>query len=68
LARHGHPLAHALAVTVLAIPVVIATLALTPALIICPFLSARHQRLVIWLLADLRQWTRTLIRPSPGGS
>jgi len=30
LARHGHPLAHALAITVLAIPVVIATLALTP--------------------------------------
>ncbi len=56
----GHPLVHALAIAVLAIPVMIATLALTPALVICPFLSAAHRRLVIRLLASLRQWTLTL--------
>lgn len=44
---------------------VIATLALTPELIICPFLSAAHQRLVISLLASLRQWTLALIRAGP---
>ena len=68
LARRGHPLACALAITVLSIPMVIATLALTPTLIVCPFLSAAHRRLVIWLLASLRQWTLILIRASPGES
>ena len=52
LARRGHPLA---------IPIAIATLTL----IICPFLSAAHQRLVIRLLASLRQWTLTLIGAGP---
>jgi hypothetical protein len=45
---------------------VIATLALTPALIICPFLSAAHHRLTIRLLARFRQWTLALIRAGPG--
>ena len=65
MARRGHLLAHALAIAMLAIPLVIATVAFTPALIICPFLSAARQRLVIRLLASLRQWTLTLIRGSP---
>ena len=56
----GHPLAVTLAIAMLAIPMVIATLALTPALVICPFLSAAQRRLVIRLLASLRQWTLTL--------
>jgi hypothetical protein len=64
LARRGHPLAHALVIAMLAVPIVIATLALTPALIICPFLSSARQRLAIRLLASLRQWTLTLIRAS----
>lgn len=64
-ARLGHLLTCALAITMLAIPMVIATLALTPALIICPFLSPAHRHLVIWLLASLRQWTLVLIRASP---
>jgi hypothetical protein len=51
-------------IAVLAIPIVIATVALTPALIICPFLSAGRQRLVVRLLASLRQWTLTLTRAS----
>jgi len=53
-------LAHALAVTVLAASLVIATVALIPALAICPFLSAGHQRLVIRLLASLREWAAVL--------
>jgi hypothetical protein len=64
LARRGHPLAHALVIAVLAIPIVIATVALIPALIICPFLSAGRQRLVVRLLASLQQWTLTLVRAS----
>ena len=50
LARCGQPLAHAVEIAVLALPMVIATLALIPALIICPFLSAAHRDLVIGLL------------------
>ena len=63
MARQGQPLAHILAVTVLAVPLVIATVALIPALAICPFLGAGRQRLVIQLLASLRQWTAALTRP-----
>ena len=63
LARCGQPLAHAVEIAVLALPMVIATLALIPALIICPFLSAAHRDLVIGLLGGLRQWTLALIRP-----
>lgn len=63
MARQGQPLAHVLAVTVLAVPLVIATVALIPALAICPFLGDGRQRLVIRLLASLRQWTAMLTRP-----
>jgi hypothetical protein len=63
MARQGQSLAHALAVTVLAVPLVIATVALIPALAICPFLGADRQRLVIRLLASLRHWTTVLTRP-----
>jgi hypothetical protein len=63
MARQGQSLAHILAVTVLAVPLVIAAVALIPALAICPFLGADRQRLVIRLLASLRQWTAVLTRP-----
>jgi hypothetical protein len=60
MARRGQPLAQALAVTVLAVPLVIVTVALVPALVIFPFLGTGRQRLVIRLLASLRQWTAVL--------
>jgi hypothetical protein len=41
------------AFTVLAVPMVIVTLVLISALIICPFLSVGHRHLVTGLLADL---------------
>lgn len=63
MARLGRPLAHVLAVMVLAVPLVIATVALIPALAICPFLGADRRRLVIRLLASLRQWTAALAGP-----
>ena len=63
MARQGQSLAHALAVTVLAVPLVIVTVALIPALAICPFLGADRQRLVIRLLASLGHWTAVLTRP-----
>ena len=47
MARQGQPLAHVLAVTVQAVPLVIATVALIPALAICPFLRVGRQCLVI---------------------
>jgi hypothetical protein len=43
VARHCQPLARVLAVTVLAVPLVIVTLALIPALVICPFLGTGRQ-------------------------
>jgi hypothetical protein len=63
LARRGQPLAHALAIAVLAVPLVIATVALIPALVICPFLTAAHRQQVTRLLASLRQWTAALTGP-----
>jgi hypothetical protein len=63
VARLGQPLADVLAVTVLAVPLVIATVALVPALAICPFLGGGRQRLAIRLLASLRQWTASLTGP-----
>jgi hypothetical protein len=66
VAGRSHLLARALAVTVLAVPLVIATMALTPALIICPFLTAAHRHQVTVLLASLQQWTASLARPGPG--
>jgi len=59
-ACHGQPLARALAVGVLAVPLVIVAVALIPAFLICPFLGAGRQRLLIRLLAGLRQWTAAL--------
>jgi hypothetical protein len=52
--------AAALATVALVVPLVIATVAVTPALVLCPFLTAAHQRLTVQLLAGLAQWTRTL--------
>lgn len=63
MARQGQPLAKVLTVTLLAVPLVIATVALIPALAICPFLGADRRRLVIGLLASLRQWTVVLTEP-----
>ena len=68
--RQGQALAYVLAAAVLALPLVIVTVALIPALAICPFLGAGRQRLVIRLLASLRQWTAALTGqgpPTPGG-
>ena len=62
----GQPLARALAVTVLAVPLVIATVALAPALIICPFLPAAYRQQVPVLLASLQHWTASLARPGAG--
>jgi hypothetical protein len=59
-ARQGQLLAHVLAVLVLAVPLMIATVALIPALAVCPFLGGGRQRLVIRLLASLRQWAAAL--------
>ena len=64
-ARHGQPLARAAAVALLAVPMVIVTVGLVPAFVICPFLGAGRQRLVTRLLADLGQWTAVLA--GPGG-
>jgi hypothetical protein len=61
-ADRSQPLARVLAVTVLAIPLVIATAALTPALIICPFLTAPYRQEVTVLLASLQQWTASLAK------
>jgi hypothetical protein len=58
----GLPLARVLAVTVLAAPLVIVTVALTPALIICPFLTAAYRQEVAMLLASLQQWTASLAK------
>jgi hypothetical protein len=63
MARQGQSLARVLVVTVLAVPLVIAIVALIPALAICPFLGTDRQRLVIRVLASLRQWTAVLTRP-----
>jgi hypothetical protein len=70
MARQGQPLAHVLAVTVLAVPLVLVTVALIPALAICPFLGVGRQRLVIRLLASLLQWTAALTGPcqQPAGA
>jgi hypothetical protein len=63
MARPGQLLARVLAVSVLAVPLVTATVALIPALVICPFLDADRQRLVLRMLAGLRQWTAVLTGP-----
>jgi hypothetical protein len=59
----GRPLARALTAAVLAMPLVIATVALVPALLICPFLTGAHRRLALRLLASLQQWTNVLSPP-----
>jgi len=66
MADRGQPLARALTVTVLALPLVIAAVALAPALIICPFLPAAYRQQVPVLLASLQQWTASLAKPGPG--
>ena len=64
--RHGDPMAQAVIIVALAIPMgVIVTVALVPALVACPFLLAERQRLVIKLLSSLGQWTLTLSRYDP---
>ena len=63
----GPPLARALTTAVLAIPMVIATVALVPALVICPFLTAGHRRLALRLLASLQRWTDALSHTAHAG-
>jgi hypothetical protein len=58
---------HVLAVTVLALPLLISTMALIPAFVICPFLGAGRQRMVIRPLASLRQWAAALAGPGSAG-
>jgi hypothetical protein len=62
----GHSLARALTAAVLAMPLVIATVALVPALVICPFLIAAHRRLALRLLASLQQWSNAFAPPARG--
>lgn len=59
-ARQAPPWSLALMIAVLTAPLVIATLALVPALLITPLLSTRHQRIALRLLAGLRQWSMTI--------
>lgn len=63
VADRGRPLVRALTVTVLAVPLVIATAALAPALAISPLLPAAYRQQVPVLLASLQQWTASLARP-----
>ncbi len=60
LARCGSVLVAAVAIVTLALPMIIATVALAPALAICPFLSAAHRRFVTSLLGSLQQWALAL--------
>jgi hypothetical protein len=46
----------ALAAAVLTVPLVIMVIALIPPLMVCPFLSERHQRLALRVVACLREW------------
>jgi hypothetical protein len=62
----GQPVARVLAVTVLTVPLVIVSVALIPAFMICPFLGIGRQRLVIHLLTGLCQWTVALTGLSLG--
>jgi hypothetical protein len=49
-------------VAVLMVPFAIVTLALVPAMVVCPFLPDRHQRFVLRLLASLRQWVEVIMK------
>jgi hypothetical protein len=60
LARTAVAVAAALVMVALVIPLVIATVAVTPGLVLCPFLTTAHRRMAVQLLAGLRQWTGTL--------
>lgn len=42
---------------VLVIPLLLAVIACSPALVICPFLTRRHHRLLINLLEVLHRWS-----------
>jgi hypothetical protein len=51
------------ALAVHTLPLLLITAALTPALILCPFLGAPHRRWLLNLLALMRDWAAT-----PGGT
>ena len=63
LARRGQPLARVLTTAVLAIPLVLATVASIPAIAICPFLGTSRQDMADRLLARLQEWTAVLTGP-----
>jgi hypothetical protein len=63
LARRGQPLARALTTAVLAIPLVLVTVAFIPAFVICPFLGTSRQDMVDRVLARLQEWTAVLAGP-----
>ncbi len=48
-------------VAVLTVPFAIVTLALVPAMVVCPFLPDRYQRFVLRLLVSLRQWAQAIV-------
>jgi len=58
--RRRSPWALALTIAVLTVPLVIVILALAPALMLGPLLPERHQRLVLRLLASLREWAASI--------
>lgn len=50
------------------LPLLLATTALNPALLLCPFLSERHRRFLLSLLAVLSRWSRAIMLPCDEGS
>jgi hypothetical protein len=44
------------AVAIRTLPLLLVVAALTPALVICPFLGCRHRRWLLSLLTILREW------------
>jgi hypothetical protein len=60
-ARTAASVAAALAKVALVVPLLIATVAVSPALVLCPFLTTAHRRMAVRLLASLQQWTATLV-------
>jgi hypothetical protein len=58
----------AVVVAVLIAPFTVVTLALVPAMIVCPFLPDRYQRFVLRLLVSLRQWAEVIMTAAYRGT
>lgn len=50
-------------IAILAVPLVIITVALIPVFVTCAFLASTHRHQMTGLLADPQQWTGTFARP-----